>query len=133
MQLGHPDSGVRRVVITIALAAAIMVVGGLVYVFLAAAPAGGKVNGIAIVGAGKTYARELKSRGQPVPKTVSLNELVERGYLKPEDIGAFRGLEATLSLTADLSNPKTVLMRVRLPDGTDYVLLADGSAQEAPR
>ena len=70
---------------------------------------------------------------QPIPKTVSLNELLTGGYLKPADVAPFQGLDAVLELTSDASNPQTVLMRVHMPDGSDLVLLGDGTAQQVAR
>jgi hypothetical protein len=75
----------------------------------------------------------LIANRQPIPKTVSLNELLTRGYLKPADIAPFQGLDAALVLTSDLSNPQRVLMRVHMPDGSDLVLLGDGTTQSAAR
>ena len=53
--------------------------------------------------------------------------------LQPADIAAFAGLDATLALIYNPSDPTFVLMRVHLPDGTDVVLLADGTAQTTRR
>jgi hypothetical protein len=75
----------------------------------------------------------LQARKQPVPKSVTLEDLVERHFLKPEEIAAFRGMNATVTLTSTKSSPQTVLMRVHLPEGGDVVLLADGSVQQVPR
>jgi hypothetical protein len=125
-----PDSPLRRMTIAIAAALAIMLAAGLLYVYVVPSGAGARVDGPAIIAAAHAYTSDLRVRAQPVPKSIPLQQLVALGYLKPGQIAAFRGLDATLSLTADNRAPQVVLMRVHMPDGTDLVLLSDGSAQE---
>jgi hypothetical protein len=120
-------------IIAIAAAMAIMVAAGLLYVFVLSSGAGSKVDGPAIIAAARAYTADLRAHGQRIPKAVPLEQLAALHYLKPEQIAAFHGLEATLALTADQPGPRAVLMRVRMPDGADIVLLSDGSVQEAPR
>jgi len=120
-------------IIAVAAALAIMVVAGLLYVYVVSSGAGGKVDGPAIVAAAHAYTADLRARGQPVPHSILLEQLVTLHYLKPDQIAAFHGLEATLSLTTDDRYPQAVLMRVHMPDGTDLVLLGDGSAQQVAR
>ena len=117
----------------IGAAVAIMVAAGLIYLLMAGDTSPAKIDGLKIVAAASAYTRELIAHRQPIPKTVSLNELLTRGYLKPADVAPFQGLDAALVLTSDASDPRGVLMRVHMPDGTDLVLLADGSAQQAAR
>jgi hypothetical protein len=92
-----------------------------------------KVDGLKITGAAIAYTRSLIAHKQPIPKTVSLNELVVQGFLKPADVAAFQGMQATLSLVSDASNPQYALMRVQMPDGSDFVLLADGTTKQIAR
>lgn len=120
---------------TIAIAAALgmMAVVGLFYVYVLSNGPAAKVDGAAIVAAAHNYTANLRARAQPIPHTIPLEQLVKLRYLKPEQVAAFHGLQATLSLTADSRNPRTVLMQVHMLDGADIVLLNDGSVQEAPR
>lgn len=117
---------------TIAIGAivAIMVAAGLVYVFLVSKESSAKFNGAAIVAAARAYTRDLQARKQPVPKSVTLEDLAAGHFLKPEEIAVFRGMNATVTLTSTESAPQTVLMRVHFPDGADILLLADGSVQQ---
>jgi flagellar basal body-associated protein FliL len=133
MNVRDPDSPVRRMTIAIAVAVAIMVAAALVYVFLVSKETSAKFNGAAIVEAARAYTRDLQARKEPVPKSVTLEDLVARHFLKPEEIAAFRGLNATIMLTSNESNPQTVLMRVHFPDGGDILLLGDGSVRQAAR
>jgi hypothetical protein len=103
------------------------------YLYVVSNGARPKVNGAAIVVAAHAYTVDLRAARQPIPKSVPLQQLATLGYLKPEQIAAFRGLEATLSLTGDERNPKTELMRVHMPDNTDIVLLNDGTAMQVYR
>ena len=123
----------RRMTIAIAAALGIMVAAGLLYVYVVPNGAGAKVDGAAIVAAAHAYTADLRARAQPIPHSIPLEQLVKLRYLKPEQIAAFHGLEATLSLTAEQPGPRTVLMRVHMPDGTDIVLLNDGSVQDLAR
>jgi hypothetical protein len=125
-----PDSPVRRMTIAIAAAAAIMVAAGLVYYFLASKETSVKFNGAAIVAAARDYTRDVRLRKEPVPKSVTLEELVALHYLKPEQGEAFRGLKATVMLSTEDRSPKAVVMRVVMPDGGELKLMSDGSVQE---
>jgi hypothetical protein len=130
MNTVDPDSPVRRITIAIAAAVALMVAAGLVYVFLVSKEPSARFNGAVIVAAARAYTRDLQDRKQPVPKSVTLEDLVAHHFLKPEEIAAFRGMSATIMLTSSESNPQTVLMRVHIPDGGDIVLLGNGSVQQ---
>ncbi len=119
--------------IAIATAAAIMVAAGLVYFFTASREAAARFNGAVIVAAARACTRDLQDRKQPIPPSISLDELAALRYLKPADIAAFRGLKAMIILTTDDRDPQTVLMRVLMPDGAKIELLSDGTVREAPR
>jgi hypothetical protein len=133
MNLRIPDSPLKRMAVAIGAAAAIMVVGGLIYLLIAGETPPAKIDGLRIVAAANAYTRALVAKRQPIPKSVPLNELLKRGYLKPADVAGFQGLDATLVLASDADYPRNVLMRVHMPDGTDFVLLGDGSTQQVAR
>src|SRR5204863_3298007 len=67
-------------------------------------------------------------QGQPLQSTVSLGELVSRGYISSNSVRAFEGMEARMWLTVNETEPQKVLMSARLPDGSVSAVLADGSA-----
>jgi hypothetical protein len=117
----------RRMAIAIAAAAAIMVAAGLVYYFMASKETSAKFNGAAIVAAARDYTRDVRLRKEPVPKSVTLEDLIALHYLKPEQGEAFRGLKATIMLSSEDRGPITVVMRVVMPDGGEVKLLSDGS------
>ena len=132
MKLRKPDSSVKRVALAIGAGAGLIALLAWAF-FLAGAPSGERVNGIRIVAAAQGYTRSLLVAGRPIPQSVRLDELVAHGFLKPEDVAAFHGLDAAVLLASTQRGPQTVLMRVRFPDGTDLMLLADGSVQQVAR
>ena len=79
--------------------------------------------------AAQTYTRTLRATHSKIPPTVNLKTLIERGFLRPNDVKSFDGLDVTISLLGDPSNPQAVLMRVHFPDGQDLVVVGDGSIQ----
>ena len=84
-----------------------------------------------LIAAVAAYKHALAENGAPVPDTVSLAQLLNRGLLKPEDVRVFAGWQVSISLKADEATPNVVLMRARRPDGDELVLLTDGSVQQA--
>jgi hypothetical protein len=80
----------------------------------------------------RTYATETMANGGKLPETVTLEELVRRGHLKSADAKAFEGVQVTFSLAAEEGKPQQILIRARLRDGTEFLQLGDGSAQQAP-
>jgi len=86
-----------------------------------------------IVAAAQAYARDLAAKGVAVPSSVNLKELAAKGLLNHADVRGFDGMEVTISLTAGETHPSEVLMRARLQDASEIVLLADGSVQQLRR
>ena len=90
----------------------------------------GHLNGIKLITAAKTYARDLNGQGLPVPAAVSLKELTARGLLTEADVSGFAGMEVTVNPSVEATRPRDVLVRARLPAGDEFVVLADGSVHE---
>lgn len=91
----------------------------------------GRVNAPRILAAAQAYRRALEAEGTLIPPYANVQDLVGRGFLRARDIRAFSGMVVTVSLATNLNDPNDVLMRARLPDGTEMVALADGSVREA--
>ncbi|HWY76719.1 MAG TPA: hypothetical protein VN281_13940 [Verrucomicrobiae bacterium] len=104
-----------------------VVVAGLIYF----SPSGsGRVDASKIIAAARVYTAELRSRGAPLPASVTLEELIGKGYLKRDDVSGFKGVEVEVYLVGNTNQPgPPVLMRARMPDGHDMVVLSDGSVQ----
>ena len=74
-----------------------------------------------LIAAAKTYADGLRGQGLPVPASVSMKELINRGLLTETDVSRlFHGLEVAVSLFANEPGPQDVLIRARLPDGHEW-------------
>jgi hypothetical protein len=73
--------------------------------------------------AARTFARDHKVNDSTVP----LGSLLSAGQLRPEDLRGLKGEDATISVTAKETTPSEPLIRVRTSDGSDIVLMADGS------
>lgn len=79
--------------------------------------------------AARTFARDQKVTGTTVP----LRHLLSAGYLRPEDVRGLEEKDVAISLTAKETTPAEALIRVRASDGSDIVLMADGSIQKMAR
>jgi hypothetical protein len=89
-----------------------------------------RINGDQLVSALAAYKREIQSRGEKPPESVTLDELIRRGFLQEEDVSAFAGMNAIISLNADETHPQSALMEVTHPDGTKLVVQGDGTVQQ---
>ncbi len=85
------------------------------------------MNFPALIAASHTYRRDLEAKNLPVPESVSLQELTNHGYLRAADVPGLAGLDVTIALKPEETQPHAVQARVRFPDGDERILLADGS------
>jgi hypothetical protein len=113
---------------------AVALVGAMLYMTAMTSnmPQMSPANAVNIIKAAHNYTRDLRNAKQLIPASVPLTELVSRKYLDPNDAAPFSGLETTLYLLASNNSPKAVLMRVRMSDGSQTVLLSAGSSQQYP-
>jgi hypothetical protein len=75
----------------------------------------------------QAFSQERTKQGEPLPSTVSLRELVSRGYISSNSVHVFEDTKTTIWLTVNETKPQQVLMSARLPDGSVSAVLADGS------
>jgi len=75
------------------------------------------------------YSDDKLAAHKPMPAKVSMQDLVESGYLKPEIAAEFKEVDLTFFPVAAGGGPKSVVARARLADGSQVVLLADGSVE----
>ena len=68
----------------------------------------------------ESYSRDYVSRGQHLPSSATLQDLVNGGYISAGEVRAFDGLEVTIYPTVS-TDPRAILVRVRMPDGVQYV------------
>lgn len=81
----------------------------------------------------ETAVQAFKRDRKPTDTTVPLRELVSDGYLRAEDVQDLTDRNILVSLTANEMDPQSTLIRVHATDGTDIVLLIDGSVQQETR
>jgi hypothetical protein len=123
----------KRILSGTAILATAIVSGSIVY-FAFFIRNSGNVNGLRIVAAAKEYTASLEAKGLPIPKSVSLQELISRQLLSESDVSGFAGMAVTVNLAASEgeTRPQDVLIRARLSDGHEIAALADGSVQQLP-
>jgi len=78
------------------------------------------------------YVRDRVSRGQPLPASVTLRDLVSGGYISADEVRSLNGADVTFYPAVTDATPQAILVRVRMPDGVEMALTADGSAQQLP-
>ena len=122
----------RRIWIVLAGAAALMVAVALID-FSATDTGPAQQEYMVVMEAARLYSQDLRSRALPVPASVSLKELLEKGLVKEELVGGLSALDVTVSLATDEIDPTEVLMRVRLRDGSEIVAMGDGSVHQRDR
>ncbi len=82
------------------------------------------------VTAAEAYSRDWKTNAGRVPPTVTLDDLVSRGYLRRDVVQEFSGSEVIVSLktvTPEATVVNDALVRVRRSGAQDIVLGGDGS------
>ncbi len=89
-------------------------------------------NAVNIIKAARALTHDLRANSKPIPVSVGLSNLVAAKYLDPADAAPFEGLETTLYLVTTNNSPQAVLLRIRMADGSQTLLLADGSSRVIP-
>jgi hypothetical protein len=125
-------SDMKRILLLVAVLLAVLVVVILSSGHRATTPSFWAAGAVKILPAAHTYAKLLKTEGRPIPAFVNVQELVARGLLGQDDLKGFAGMEVSAS-TSPLDLATNVLIRARQPDGTEMVLLADGSVHQKSR
>ena len=87
------------------------------------------VNGDRFTTALAQYVKDLRSHGQPLPPSITLDALVQSGYLQLEDAKPFEGVTVIFHSDANESHPQSLLVEAHMPDGFVLAVLADGSVQ----
>jgi hypothetical protein len=103
------------------------------FVFLIQEPQKGHLNAEKINAAIHAYSSKVKSENQSLPSTISLQELIAKGFLKHEDVSAFDGWNVTVSLTADDAYPQSILMTATSSKGDKMIVMTDGSVAQVAK
>ena len=88
------------------------------------------INGDRVANALAQYTADRQSHGDPPAKSVTLDMLLRLGYLTAQDAKFFEGAKVIFYGDADDTNPQTVLVEARMPNGQVQAVLADGSVQQ---
>jgi hypothetical protein len=122
------DSPAKRISIAVALVTGLILVVALGFTFF-----GGHtepINAPKILAAAQAYTKDLRLRRVPVPSSIPLQELIDKGFLQAKDAGSLVGMDAAISLTVQNYHPETPLILVHTKDGHDLVLRADGGTMD---
>ena len=124
----------NRLLVAMGALVAVALVGAMVYItaITTTAPQMTPANAVNIIKAARAFTHDLRASGKAIPASVPLNDLVGLKYLDTSDAAPFSGLDTTLYLVATNNSPKAVLLRVRLSDGSQTILFADGTSQQVP-
>jgi hypothetical protein len=91
------------------------------------------INGERLANAMARYTKDLHSRGEALPPTITLDTLVAKGYLNTEDTKPMQGIDLIFHTDAVDTSPQMFLVEAHMPDGQIQVVLADGSVQQYSR
>ena len=83
--------------------------------------------------AAQSYSRDHISHGQRLPPQISLQDLVNSGYVSESDIRVFKGISVSLFPIDVDAYPQAKLVQVRLSNGSEILVTADGSIQHNTR
>ena len=82
----------------------------------------------------QSYSHDLVSHGQSLPTSVTLQDLINHGYISAGEVRDLNNADVTFYPPAENSaDPQSILIRVRMAGRMDTILLADGSIQQLAR
>lgn len=122
----------RRIWIALVGALALMAAVALIH-FSATDTGPAQREYMVVMEAARLHGQDLRARGLPVPASVTLKELLQKGLVREELVSGLSALDVTVSLATDEIDPAGVLMRVRFPDGSEIVAMGDGSVHQRNR
>ena len=85
-----------------------------------------------LAAAEQRYEHDRVSRGQPLPASVTLQNLVSGGYISADEVRSLDGSDVTFYPAVTDATPQAILVRVRMPDGVEIAAFADGSVVQLP-
>ena len=117
----------RLLVASLAAGLALIVVG---WIYIGS---GRQPNWMRVLVAARTYQEQLTKAGQPIPETVSPQDLIDRKLLSATDAAGLESVKIRLFARPKPGDMTAVLMEVTMPDGTRMAAFADGSAGALPK
>jgi hypothetical protein len=119
----------KRILAAIATVTLVILLGTRYY-YVRSGRDSGHVDARKILIAARSYAAGLKAKGVPVPASVSVKSLIDQGLLPDPDVSGFAGTDVSVNLAADQSRPQDALIRAKGQNGTEFIMLVDGSVQQ---
>ena len=118
----------KRILFASLAAGLVLFVVGLIYI-----GSGRQPNWMRVFVAARTYQEQLTKAGQPIPETVSPQDLIDRKLLSATDAAGLESVKIRLFARPKPGDMTAVLMEVTMPDGTRMAAFADGSAGALPK
>jgi hypothetical protein len=112
------------------IVAGVSVLAVILVVFVARPKPAPLINGERLANAMARYAKDLHSRGEALPPTITADSLVMQGYLSAEDMKPLEGIPLIFHTAAVDTNPQMILLEAHMPGGQVQAVLADGSVQQ---
>jgi hypothetical protein len=75
------------------------------------------------------YSENLTELGAELPGSISMKELLQKGYVTSQEFEPFSDVEFYFHTNVDGHSLGSVLVEAHMPDGTVYAALNDGSVQ----
>jgi len=107
-----------------------MVLAGLILLVYARRPRPSFAEAARFISVLHRFSQDQVQRGQEPPASVQVDELISAGYITAKDARHFAGADISFSAGASDSNPRKVLISLKLRDGRWVMLLGDGSVQQ---
>lgn len=113
----------------IVLVAGLVTITGVLLLDRLTNPASAPQNWSALPAAVRAYTQAVQARGDALPGSVTLTQLVQGGFLAPEAAKTFDGVELTFSLRTNATEPQAYVVLARLANGEQLAVMGDGSVQ----
>lgn len=118
----------KRLLVASLAAGLVLIVVGLIYI-----GSGRQPNWMRVFVAARTYQEQLTKAGQPIPNTLSPQDLIDRKLLSASDAAGLEGVKIRLLAAPNEQEPEAMLIEVTLTDGTRLAAFADGSVRQLPK
>ena len=122
----------KRILLASVAAVILLGVAGLIYLGKSGHPSPKNGHWLRIFAATRAYQEQLTKAGQPIPETVSPQDLIDRKLLSATDAAGLESVKIRLFARPKPGDMTAVLMEVTLSDGTRLAAFADGSAGALP-
>lgn len=121
----------RPVLIAVLIAAVLLIAG---WFLISPSPQSRWIKDLPTLADGvKRYSHYRVWLGRTLTPTVALQDLADGGYISPRIAREYNDAPVTLYPNSNESDTTAVLVRLKLSDGSQFIALADGTVQSAPK